>query len=401
MVEIISNKNYLLYILIVCTSRMADVLNKIVLILFILSIGGNATSVGFILITNLLPTILFGSIAGALADKYHSKKIIYFCFLLKVILFSIVWKMDSGIYVYVFSFILSLTSVFSFPVIKNILRNLVQNKDDILKINSTALGIRSIIEIVVPIIGSSIAIFLGFKVSFLICSLIYLIATLCVFFLKCEWDLINNTKESFLSKIKEGYSYIFENKEIKQLVVFSIFIMFFSSAINVLLPIHFLNHLQIDKSVYGILLASLGLGSTIGSIIVPKLVNKKHKMLNILKYALVFDSLFMVVLGYSPKYIPFVLLIMFCLGITSSFYFIIIETYLQHIVETVFIGRVFSTYYMMINTFNILSMITFSFAIDYLGTVNIFTICGVGILFSSLALLKSGNLSRSKKRRTA
>jgi DHA3 family macrolide efflux protein-like MFS transporter len=401
MTNIITKKNYLLYILIVCTSRMADVMNKMVLILFMLSVGGNATSIGFILITNLLPTILFGPLAGTLADKHHSKIMIYLCFSVKILIFSVIWNVNSYIYLYAFSFLLSITSVFSLPVIKNMLRNIVEKKEDILNINSTALGARSIIEIAVPILGSSVAVLLGYKVSFLICGLIYAISIICVMLLQCKWTLLEKAKESFLDKVREGYSYIFKNKQIKQLVVFSVFIMFFSSAINVLLPIHLLDHLKINKAMYGTLLSSLGLGSMIGSFVVPKLVNKSKKMLGVLKYALVFDGVLMILLGYSPKHIAIVMTVMFCLGITSSFYFIIIETHLQNIVEELFVGRVFSTYYMLINTFNVLSMVTFSFAIDYAGTVRIFAICGVGILTSSLILLRDHKILRSKERRTA
>lgn len=366
-----------------------------------LHVGGNATSIGFILITNLLPTIILGPLAGAIADKVSNKIFLYISFLVKVLTFIIIPTVNNHQIIYLMSFILSCTTVISLPILKNTLNKIVISEDHLMNINSSVLSLRSIIEIIVPIFGSTIAILLGFNIAFYLCSIFYSLAILFVFLIKVnkiESSSYINNKESFAAKIKEGFNYIYFDKPIRRIVTLTISIMFFSSTLNILLPIHLLTHLEIDKSSYGLVLSCLGIGSAFGSILIPRITKGKH-ILNVLTISLIFDGIFMILLGNSLKNIIIILVIMLFLGITSSFYFIIIETHLQTIVKKNFIGRVFSTYYMLVNIFSLLSIAIFSSIIDSLGSINIFTICGIGIIISSVLFMikKTQTLTKEEK----
>ncbi|MBU5267384.1 MFS transporter [Virgibacillus proomii] len=384
-----SNKNYLLYVSTVSLTRMAGVMSNIVLILFMIHLGGSASSVAFIIITNLLPTVLFGPFAGAFADRCKTRLIIFVSFSLKVLIFFIIPYISNYFYLYLLSFLLSLTSVISFPILKKILKNVAENRDIILEINSKAMSVRSIVEVVFPLVGASIAMYLGFHITFSLCGVIYFIALLTLVFMKVRFEN-DNKKRMVLHNIKEGYMYIFHKVEIRKFILFSIVIMFFSSAISILLPIHFLNHLNIKESTYGLIVSCLGIGSLIGSILVPRLIKAlKNNIIVFLSVVMLIDGSLMIILGNLPNILPIILMVLLLLGITSSFYFIIVETHLQSVTPQNQIGRVFSTYNMVVNSFALLSMLIFSYIMDYTGTILVFVICGIGIMFGAIYLFST------------
>ena len=376
-------KQQVLYVLVFSFNRLTDVIVRYSLILFFTIESTSSFSLALILLFNLVPFILLAPYSGVLVDKVKNKKIIISFLGLKVAgIFSLVFAKDVVV-IYILSFLISSTSVFLFPALKKWIRNLA-TEQEFIKVNSISTSAKSAAEIVGPALAGVMIAFANVKFSISICVGITILTLILVLFLKSTHH-IKKTQEKV--QISIGFSYILKNKSIFNLLVFSTLVMFFSSSINIIFPLLYLEGLEFSTSVYGILMGVLGLGSLLGGAFLYKLKsNKIKKLIHLLCLFMLFDGLAFILLSFNENFFLFVL-IMLMLGITSSAYFILIETLIMLLSNQHIIGRVFASYNMLVNVFSFISIFFFGILLDLINLEYILVIAGLGILISVLVLI--------------
>lgn len=388
--NILRDRNYLLYLLIVFSMRAGDAIYKIALILFIIKIGGSASSVGMLLISTLLPSVIFGPIAGIFSDRFNQKVVIHISNIIRIaILVFIPYTMNTYL-LYLFSFLLSVSTLFAAPGQKVILP-LIVKKSDI----STAAGyiatVRSIIDTIIPIFGAGLVVIIGFLEAFYLNASLYLIASILLFFLRIKVDtnmLNNKERNGILSDITEGMKYLFINRDLKVITLISVITLAFSAGMDILIPIHILQNLNFPESSYGLLMGGIGAGIAAGGIIIPKIKRQFNlSILSILGLSITLDGLSFLFFGYLSNSIVYAMIIMILAGIASAGFLVMVDSFMQTEVEQRFLGRTYSSFFTFSNIFSVLVMVLVSFLVENVGTTYIFTICSLGILLSGLYTL--------------
>lgn len=375
-------KQQILYVVIFSFNRLTDVIIRYSLILLFTIENSSSLSLSLILLFNLTPFILLAPYSGLLVDKIRAKNIIIIFLSLKNIGILFLFFVEDMKVIYILTFFISSTSVFLFPSLKKWVRNLATEKEFI-KVSSISTSAKSAAEIIGPALAGGMVTLINIKFSISVCIGLTFLTLLLVIFLK---NTPINEKISGKIKISEGFSYILKNKSIFNLLVFSILIMFFSNSINIIFPLLYLNNLQFSSSNYGFLMGLLGLGSLLGGLFLYKIkINKIKNLINLLCLFMLFDGLAFILLSFNKNYFLFIF-IMLMLGITSSAYFILIETLLMLLADKNVIGRVFASYNMLVNVFSFVSIFIFGIILDLLQLEYVLLIAGFGILVSVLIL---------------
>lgn len=399
----LKNSNYLAYIATSTLSRAGDSIQKIALILFMIHLGGSASSIGFLLVSSLLPSVIFGPIAGAISDRFSATKVIHVTYIIRALTLFAIPLVSNFSVLYIISFILSSATLFGTPGQKILLPLLVP-KEQIATAAGYVASSRSIVDTLMPIFGSSLVFFIGYSVTFYTTAILYVLSSIVLLPIKInqfsDSNTSTNTKNSnFIANVKEGLIYIFTNKGVRSITIISILAMSFSSGINVLMPLHLLNHLGFSKNSYGFIMASIGLGVTLGGIFIPKLQKKfSITTISLLALSLIVDGVAYAILAVIPKDFFLALLVMLIAGVSGAGYFIMVDTYLQTQVKRELLGRTYSGYYMSVNIFSVLVMAGIGIFSDKWGTTIVFIICGIGIIVTGIyAYYLSKKYSISRK----
>ncbi|WP_170959639.1 MFS transporter [Priestia megaterium] len=390
--KLLKNPNFVIYLILSFFVRGGDTIFKIALILFIISKGGTAGTVGVVLILTILPAVLFGPVSGIFSDRFNLKVIIHLANFVRATMLILIPFVSNISSIYIIGFILAVATLFSVPSQKVILPLIVEREDIPVGAGYLA-STRSIIDTLIPIFGSGLTLLIGFTQTFFINASFYILASALLLFLKFDGKPNQKPhqegkKKSVFVEVIDGFKYIFENKKLKVITIASIFTLGLSAGIEILIPIHILFDMKYSDSAYGLLIGILGAGIAIGGIIIPKLKAKlRLSALFIFAFAIVLDGLGFLFFNLLSSSLILSLIIMFISGISSAGFLIMVDSYMQTEVEKIYLGRTYSSYFSLSNIFSVLIMGVVSLGAEKSGTSLMFTLCSVGILITGLITL--------------
>ena len=211
--------------------------------LYILQITGSALNFSITLALGTLPRVLFGPVAGVVADRFDRKKMVVSIDLLSGVIVLVLLGISFADqlrlpYLYATTFLLSTCSVFFNTPLQASIKNLVDEKN-LMRINSLSSTISSLTAIAGPFIGGLVFAVMDIKLFFLINGLSFLFSGIAEAFVdfdlkeKIEGILPNKKiKESFnfVKDMKEGIQYIMKQK---WLMVLGSFVILFNMLIMI------------------------------------------------------------------------------------------------------------------------------------------------------------------------
>jgi MFS family permease len=156
-----------------------------------------------------------------------------------------------------------------------------------------------------------------------------------------------------MDNIKEGLRYVKSDKPILIVLLFSLFIVFFSMPYGTLMPIFTEDILKVGASGMGILLSVTGIGSIVGSVILASLPNKKRGVM--LLGSGIALGIALTIFSFSTSW-PLSIAVIVLVGLGQTGRMTLSNTLLQYYVEKQYTGRVMSIYMMQ---FGITSFGTF------------------------------------------
>jgi len=162
---------------------------------------------------------------------------------------------------------------------------------------------------------------------------------------------IIKSSQNMFANIREGFSYIWQNKFIMFMLIFVMFSIMLSRPVTVLMPV-FGDILKVSKSEIGILFSIAGVGAIISTFVLASLPDKKRGLL-MLAGSLVLG---MALIGFSISSSFYLSLsLMFIFGLGQAMRMTLGNTLIQYYTEEKYRGRVMSIY-------------TMDFAVTSLGT---------------------------------
>ncbi|WP_461612245.1 MFS transporter [Clostridium sp. Marseille-QA1073] len=166
-IEPLEDKDFLLLMLGKLVSLIGSQMQSFALSLYVLKITGSATKFASVLAIALIPQLIFGPIAGVIADWFDRKKIIVLLDMLNGIMigiFAIIYKINGGLsllHIYVIVILMSIISTLFNPAINTVIPTLVK-KEELVDANGINSFIMNLGNFIAPLLA-------GFLLGFLIC----------------------------------------------------------------------------------------------------------------------------------------------------------------------------------------------------------------------------------------
>jgi len=278
--------------------------------LYILKVTGSGTSFAISVLMGMLPRVILGPFAGALADRIDRKKLVVGLDILSgmVVLGLVGVSTLYGLkipYIYVATLMLAVINTFFDISINASLPNLVKD-GSLLKINSYSQAASSLASILSPVIGGIAFVVLPIKLFLLINGLSFIVSAVSEMFINFKFNKSEETdddkavsvvKGSVLDDIKEVIEFIKEQKALYALLKYALLLNFFvNAALAVSFPYIINTVFKMTSTQFGIIEGAFSVGILGASLVIGKLPEKEKK-LKTLVVGLIINGLMLIAMG--------------------------------------------------------------------------------------------------------
>ncbi|MBW3493357.1 MFS transporter [Bacillus sp. FDAARGOS_1420] len=396
----IATRNIILMMIGKMTSLLGAGIYTFAMGLYVLKTTGSGMGFATTLICGSIPRMICGPIAGAVADRVNRRWLVIGTDLLSSLTMLIMFILatifgPSLLFIYVSAALLSICASFYSVALTSSIPNLV-DEERIQKASALNQTASSLSNILAPIIGGVVFGFFSIKTFFLLNSITFFLAVIVQLFI--VFDLykkeLAESKEHFLTSIKEGFSYVKRQHEIYGLMKIAVGVNFFASALFVSLPYIIIKNLHLSSKQLGVVEGMLAVGMLIGAIVlsVRKEVNNPFRSVYIGLFLFAGLSLCTVfpLLVIIPQVASFIYYITFMIltGISMMVVNIPMQVHMQKTTDPNYLGRVFGLLETISTAIAPLGMIVYGLLLDMLPTSIVMMTLGGGLLLVVLVGVK-------------
>jgi MFS family permease len=329
-------------------------------------------------LTFALPMTVVAPFAGALADRFSRKKLIIFSQIGSGILTLFLGTLDLFGFV-TFGHIMvigifngSLMSI-NMPSRQAIISDIVPDSKlmNAISLNNSSMNLTRVAG---PALAGFLILLLDTAGVFLVIAIIYAFAAITIGMVHYAPDRAAKTGKNVGRDVADGIRYAFANPTLRGLIIMSFIPVLFGFSYMVLVPAWAREALAIESDGLGILLMLMGIGATIGTLLLSAIGNIPRRGMLMLCASLAWGvtlAIFAQVTSFSIA-VPFLIFI----GLTSSMYMSLNMTMVQLKADPEKRGRITSITMM---TFGLmpLSAVPFGILAEKIGTPDSLTISGV------------------------
>ena len=359
---------------------------------------GSTMMVGLSVISNALPMLLLGPVAGVFVDRWDRKRMMIVSDLLRgglVLLFLTVKTADQVWVYYVVGFLMSCVSRFFFPSQNAALPLIVQDEHDLLAAN----GLMQMVQTVGMLAGPALAGFAiglwGERVAFLFDSATYFLSAVAILTITVPGttagrDLAKGGQlASIRAEIGEGVQYLFGNSTMVGILICMTVIQLGLGAVNVIWVPYLQRTFGVGAEGLGIVDSAQGGGMVLGGLLLGFLSARLTKRL-LVAWGLVAIGLLLSGVGLAPAF-SFVIVVSIGIGVVLVPIQSALMAMMQLAVPDLKRGRVGSALNAITTAASLISMATAAYLADLVGQRQIYIICGLIISaagFVGLVVLK-------------
>jgi MFS family permease len=314
----------------------------------IFQITGSPFQTGLATATRGLPLLLFGVIAGAVADRSGRKLQLVIAqvtnALLNVLLATlVVTRQVHPWHIYVSGFLAGTVQAFQQPARQTLVSDIVGNENlmNALALNSAALNGSRMIG---PSIAGIVISVMGTGGSYYLQGIMYVIATV--------WTVqmvvperrfgLGHLRQPFFASIRSGINYVAKEADIRTLMLLALGPLTFGMSYSSLIPVLSRQVLHGGAALQGLLLSCIGAGSLLGALVVASMRRSFGYGLPVVTGAICFA---LAVIGFgASEWILLSCALGFVIGIFSVTYQTQNQTLLQVLTPGFLRGRVMSLY---------------------------------------------------------
>ena len=329
-------------------------------------------------LTFALPMTVVAPFAGALADRVSRKKLIVFSQIGSGILTLILGTLDlSGIVTFWHIMVIgifngSLMSI-NMPSRQAIISDIVPDSKlmNAISLNNSSMNLTRVAG---PALAGFLILLLDTAGVFFVISIIYAFAAVTIGMVHYAPNRVAKTGKNVGRDVGDGIRYAFANPVLRGLFIMSFIPVLFGFSYMVLVPAWAREALAIESDGLGILLMLMGIGATIGTLLLSVMGNIPRRGMVMLCASLAWGvalAVFAQVTSFSIA-VPFLIFI----GFTSSMYMSLNMTMVQLKADPEMRGRTMSISMM---TFGMmpLSAVPFGTLAEKIGTADSLTISGI------------------------
>ncbi len=355
------NTNLMLLLLGRIVSDIGSSVIMLIMPLYILDIGGSASTIGLFSFLAMAPILLMFPFGGVIGDRLNRKTIMVSADLASAGVVFIMAALSAMGLLYL-PLLLALqvlvSTFFGFfdPASKGMVPKLV-DKEDLKKTNSKIATARILSGVVAPLVAVGLYIRFGITLLFLLNAISFLFSGISESFIQYHHEPQEGSLDamSILTDLRGGFTFIMNNSLIRRLCLyfFAIFAMI-QPIFALILPLVYRTQLSYPDQNYGYLQVSLFVGALVGSMLV-NFFGDENNLLRPLKggivamttvvslFALVILPQIISALGKgSPAYYLLFTSVLFFLYMGFMFIIIPMQTIIQTTTPDAYMSRVFS-----------------------------------------------------------
>ncbi|WP_041139323.1 MFS transporter [Beduini massiliensis] len=321
-------------------------------------------------VCGFLPQVIISLFAGVWIDRYDRKKMIILSDLMIAIMTLILAVSFLSGYknlwlLFIVLIVRSFGTGIQTPAVNAIIPQIVPN-EQLMRINGINSTLSSLMMFVSPAVSGAVLSILSLEATLFIDIITAIVGIGITLTIKLQsYQRKDKIDNSYLKEIKEGFTYLKENRFIKRLLMFQILILFLIS------PSAFLTPLMVNRTfgpqVWRLTASEMtySLGMVIGGLLFTTWGGFKKKM-NTTLLAGGLYGMIMIGLGLAPYFLLYLLLNM-TIGITSPCYNAPITVTIQEKVDASMHGRIFSLMQISTSCALPLGMVIFGPVADYIA----------------------------------
>ncbi len=391
MKAIFTNKNFMLLWAGLTVSRFGIRFIDLVIMWYVIQETGSALALGATVICITLPTLLFGPIAGVMADRYDKKKIMVimdfcngaFMFILSALLIT---GNLSMLLLYILVICMSIVSAFFNPASSASIPLLIEERY-LTQANSLNQFSTQGSNIIGPAAaGILLAVFNNEYGLLLIAGgIAFIISAITEIWIKVPSASDGEQVDTeFIQELKEGLQFILEDKRLLMLIISGgLIINFFLAPLSVYFTIMSDSIFNVGSAGLGMLNSSLAIGALIGSLMIMfNLYKDKYKTAIA---GLVMEGVGLVLIGSFMDYYVTIAAV-FIIGMGTCFASIGLTTLYQTIVPKQKMGRVLSIVTVLLTISIPLGTLFGSMIISYIPMFAILLAFGIIVTLSGLSV---------------
>lgn len=250
--------------------------------LYILRVTGSGMSFALSLLLSMVPSLIFGPIAGSFADRFDRKRIVILMDVLSgVAMLAALWVANSQglsiLLIYVSIVALNALNIFFDVTFEASIPNLVE-REHVGVLQSYSHSTRNMTDIIGPVLGGVVYSMVDPETFMLFNGISFLLSAasemLISFGFNRDLDagkkLVPLSIGGIFQDLKEGYEYFSQKKEILSLYKHVMIYNFFFTVWDVMMPLILVTTLHVSNHSYGIVQGSYFVGAFLFSLIGAK-----------------------------------------------------------------------------------------------------------------------------------
>lgn len=390
------------------------------LIIIAFELTNSNTAVSGVVLAFTIPAIIFGIPAGVYVDRWNKKQVLLVTTILRaVLLFALAFLYGNLLWLYLITFAIAIVTQFFLPAETPIIP-LVVKKNLLLSANALfGIGIYGSMLLAYALAGPFL-IFFGRTNSFFVLGALFLVAAICITFVKIpqkkiiEEDGVEAVATSVGEELRRAITLMVKTREVSE----SLFILTLAQILILVLavigPGYAKNILGLPVDTFPLLFITPAvLGMIMGAFVVGTFFHNypRQRMANI---GVFLSGLAILVLPFGSKittkpfvgsfntFIPGSILdvtmlhimvsIAFILGVANALTFVPTNTLIQEKTSDAFRGKVYGALNALVGVFSIIPIVAVGGLADIIGVGSV--LVGIGL---SLLLISSTRLMRKKQ----
>lgn len=408
-------------------SQIAFNMQHFVIIFIIYEITKSNTAVSGVILSFIIPAIIFSFIAGVYVDRWDKKKVLIIANVIRGVLILLFLLSGGNIAImYTLTFLIAVTTQFFLPAEAPMIPLLV-NKNLLVPANAVfAMGIFTTVFIGY-IFSGPVLIFLGRSNTFLFLALFFFISAIFIEFIKLskkkDQQDINGTqnlnKASFTKEIKEVFSFIRRARDVSNALIIIAFSQSIIFTLGVLGPGYVATILDAQvENLSWIILAPAAFGMVIGSLVVGSFA-RRLKNHSIITTGFLISGIVLMLLPFGSRvasksfvqtinsYLPHVLTIdilhiivvmAFLLGVANALIYVPANATIQKDTDEELRGRIYGFLNAFVAAVSFLPVALAGGFADIFGTGRVLSAVGIGIFITGIARFYPFSGRKNRKR---
>ena len=379
-------------------SIMGDWVLGVALPFFVYQVSGSTIATAVMVAAELLPRLLFGSIAGVFVDRWDRKKVMVIASLSQGLVILPLFLVRSGEtlwIVYMVSFIQVTLAIFFGPA-ENALLPLLVPQDKLIQANSLNAMNNNFARLIGPPLGGGILALWGLTGVVLFDSLTFLIAGFMIFSITQSGKTAPASPEEkpegtswrrFWKEWGEGMDIVRKDRIVLVLFITVVMLNFGGVMIDPLGAAYIVDVVKAGAEIFGMLVAVQAVGGIIGGLLAAK-VGERLPLARLYGWAEIVLAVVMAI-RYNIPEIPVLFVMTLLVGLPAALGVAALETLFQRNVPNTHLGRISGTLNSTVGITSLFGVLGISGVLgEVLGIVPVLNIAaGVTMLTGLVALL--------------